>query len=111
MSRPKGSKNKKTLLSEAQLDDKIAAQELLKKRLAEEESKLSADMEELKIRLKAKKKELRVADRTLTNLKTRKEQADAAAATAAQKKEIEKVVSTLVNSGHSADEILGMLGK
>ena len=111
MSRPKGSKNKKTLLSEAQLDDKIAAQEILRKRLAEEEQKLSREMEDLKNRLRAKKKELRVADRTLTVLKAKKEQADADAAAVAQKKEIEKVVSSLVSSGRSADEILGMLSK
>ncbi len=68
-------------------------------------------MDELKVRLKAKKKELRVAERTLNVLKTKKEQADADAAAVAQKKEIEKVVSSLVSSGHSADEILDMLNK
>ena len=111
MSRPKGSKNKKTLLSEAQLDDKIAAQEVIQKRLAEEEKKLLAAMEDLKIRLKAKKKELRMAEKTLAVLKEKKSQADAVAAAAAQKKEIEKVVSSLVSSGRSADEILDMLNK
>ncbi|MBR2716523.1 MAG: hypothetical protein IKD79_02150 [Oscillospiraceae bacterium] len=111
VSRPKGSKNKKTLLSEAQLDDKIAAQEVIQKRLAEEEKKLLAAMEDLKIRLKAKKKELRMAEKTLAVLKEKKSQADAVAAAAAQKKEIEKVVSSLVSSGRSADEILDMLNK
>ena len=109
MSRPKGSKNKKTLLSEAQLDDKIAAQEVVRKKLAAEERKLQNSMSNLNEQLKAKKRELRMAERTLAKLKARKEQADAQAAAAAQQKEIEKVVSSLVSSGKSADEILGML--
>ena len=109
MSRPKGSKNKKTLLSLAQLDDKIAAAESAKRKLAAEEQKLLTSMEELKAQLKAKKKELRAAERTLTALREKKKQADTVEAEAAQKKEIEAVVKTLVNSGRSADEILNML--
>ena len=109
MSRPKGSKNKKTLLSEAQLSEQIAAAESAKKKLQSEERKLNAALEETKLRLKAKRKELRAADRTLTSLRDRKEQADAVAAAAAQKQEIEKVVSSLVSSGKSADEILALL--
>ena len=109
MSRPKGSKNKKTLLSEAQLDDKIIAAEAAKKKLESEERKLVTALEDVKAKLKAKKKELRKADRALTVLLDKKEQADAVAAAAAQKKEIEKVVSSLVSSGKSADEILDLL--
>ena len=111
MSRPKGSKNKKTLLSEAQLDDKIAAAETAKAKLEAEEAKLLAAMEDMKTQLKAKKKELRAADRSLSLLREKREQADAIAAAAAQKKEIEKVVSSLVSSGKSADEILDLLKK
>mgnify|MGYP007101899403 CR=1 FL=1 len=110
MSRPKGSKNKKTLLSEAQLDDRIAEQKVIRNKLEREEKKLLNTMEDVKEQLKVKKKELRQAERLLAQLQTRKEQADAVAAAAAQKKEIEKVVSSLVSSGKSADEILDMLG-
>ena len=109
MSRPKGSKNKKTLLSLAQLDDKIAAAEDAKRKLTAEEQKLLAAMEDVKARLKAKKKELRAAERTLAALREKKVQADTVAAEAAQKKEIEAVVKSLVSSGRSADEILDML--
>ena len=109
MSRPKGSKNKKTLLSEAQLGNRIVAQRQLRKKLEGEERKLEAQMEELKSQLKAKKKELRAAERTLHALEVKKEQVDSDAANAAQKKEIEKVVSSLVNSGKSTDEILDLL--
>ena len=111
MSRPKGSKNKKTLLSEAQLDDRIAEAEVVRKKLAAEEKKLLATMEDVKAQLKVKKKELRAAERLLIQLRDRKEKADAVAAAAAQKQEIEKVVSSLVSSGKSADEILDLLKK
>ena len=111
MSRPKGSKNKKTLLSEAQLGDRIIEQRAAKKKLEREEQKLLASMEELKAQLKSKKKELRAAERTLAALEEKKAKTDAVAAAAAQKQEIEKVVSSLVNSGKSADEILDLLKK
>ncbi len=111
MSRPKGSKNKKTLLSEAQLDDKIAVAEESRKKLASETRRLENSLEDVSTRLKAKKKELRAAERLLNQLRDRKEKADAVAAAAAQKQEIEKVVSSLVSSGKSADEILGLLKK
>lgn len=111
MSRPKGSKNKKTLLSEAQLDDRIAEQRVVRANLEEEERRLLSEMEELKALLKSKKKELRAADRALIQMLDKKAQADAAAEAVAQKKEIEKVVSSLVSSGKSADEILDLLKK
>lgn len=115
MSRPKGSKNKKTLLSEAQLGSQITAQRALKNKLKSEEQKLEAQMEALKDQIKAKKKELRSAERKLAALIERKSQADAAAAAqaanAAQKQEVEKVLSALVNSGKSANEILELLKK
>ena len=111
MSRPKGSKNKKTLISEAQLGDRIAEQKVVKKKLEAEERKLSAALEDTKAKLKAKRKELRTVDRLITNLETKKEQADAVAAAAAQKQEIEKVVSSLISSGKDAGEILEMLNR
>ena len=111
MSRPKGSKNKKTLLSEAQLGDKIIAAEAAKKKLEAEERKLVSVMEDAKVQLKAKRKELRAAERSLAVMREKKAQSDAVAAKAAQKLEIEKVVSSLVSSGKSADEILDLLKK
>lgn len=111
MSRPKGSKNKKTLLSEAQIDERIAAQRTVGEKLRQEEQKLLSAMEELKAELRGKRREIRSADRALAALLEKKAQADAIAAAAAQKQEIEKVVTTLVSSGKSAEEILSMLKK
>ena len=86
MSRPKGSKNKKTLISEAQLDDKIAAAEVTRRKLEKEEQKLANSMEDLKSQLKAKKKELRAAERMLNALREKKKQLDAVAAEALERK-------------------------
>jgi predicted nucleic acid-binding protein len=111
VSRPKGSKNKKTLLSEAQLDEKIAAQLAAKKKLEAEEQKILKAIEDYKVQLKGKKKELKAADKALAALQEKKSQVDAIAAAVAQKAEIEKVVSSLISSGKTADEILDVLKK
>lgn len=111
VSRPKGSKNKKTLIAEAQLGDRIAEQKAARKKLQAEERKLVASMEDIKTQLKVKRKELRSVERLIASLETRKEQADAAAIAAAQKQEIEKVVSSLMSSGRDAGEILDLLKK
>lgn len=111
MSRPKGSKNKKTLLAEAQIGDRIIAQLAAKKELEAEQKKIVGEMETLKQNLKANKKALRAVERTLNALQEKKAETEAIAAAAAQKMEIEKVVSTLISSGKPADEILEMLQK
>lgn len=111
MSRPKGSKNKKTLLAEAQLGERIAEQRIAKKKLEAEQKKILTQMENLKQALKANKKALRAAERNLTIMMEKKQETEAIAAAVQQKKEIEKVVSTLISSGRPADEILEMLQK
>ena len=111
MSRPKGSKNKKTLLMEAQIGERIIAQKAAKKELEAERKKIDEESESLRQRLKANKKALRAVERTLTALQEKQAETEAIAAAAAQKMEIEKVVSTLISSGKPADEILEMLQK
>lgn len=111
MSRPKGSKNKKTLLAEAQLGERIAEQKVAKKKLEAEQKRILNQMENLKQALKANKKALRAAERNLATMTEKKQETEAIAAAAQQKREIEKVVSTLISSGKPADEILEMLQK
>ena len=111
LSRPKGSKNKKTLLEEAKLGERIAEQKALKKKLEAEERRLSASLEETKTKLKLKRREIRTAERMIASMETRKERADADAAQAVQKEEIEKAVASLMSSGRDAGEILDMLKK
>lgn len=111
MPRPKGSKNRKTVQSVAKVEEKIAAQAELKKTLEAEQAEILAAIEKQKQLLKAKKKELRAAEKALLDLEAKKVEAAAIENAAAQKVEIEKVVSKLVSSGKSADEILEMLKK
>lgn len=111
MPRPKGSKNKKSIQTVAQVEAQIAAKKETKAALEADQAGLTAELEKQKQLLKAKKKELRAVEKELLALEEKKAQAEAIEAAAAQKVEIEKVVSKLVSSGRSADEILEMLKK
>ena len=111
MPRPKGSKNKKTIQSVDKVEAKLAAQLEAKKALEAEQAQILAEIEKQKQLLKAKKKDLRAAEKAIAALEAKKAEAAAIEAAAAQKVEIEKVVSKLVSSGKSADEILEMLKK
>ena len=111
MPRPKGSKNKKSIASVAKVEEKLAAQEALKKTLEAEQAEILAAIEKQKQLLKAKKKELRAVEKSIVTLEQKKIEAAAIETAVAQKAEIEKVVTKLVSSGKSADDILEMLKK
>ncbi len=111
MPRPKGSKNKKSIASVAKVEEKLAAQEALKKTLEAEQADILAAIEKQKQLLKAKKKELRAVEKSILTLEQKKVEAAAIETAVAQKAEIEKVVTKLVSSGKSADDILEMLKK
>ena len=111
MPRPKGSKNKKTIQTVAQVEAQIAEKQDAKKVLEAEQAEIVAEIEKQKQLLKAKKKVLRSVEKDLLALEEKKVEAAAVETAAAQRVEIEKVVSKLVSSGKSADEILEMLKK
>lgn len=111
MPRPKGSKNKKKNMTIADVETQITAQEEVKKALENEQAGIMAAIEKQKELLKAKKKELRAAEKALLVLQEKKAQAEAIEAASAKKAEIEAAVTKLVSSGKSADEILEMLKK
>ncbi|MCD7845532.1 MAG: hypothetical protein LUG57_06720, partial [Oscillospiraceae bacterium] len=69
-----------------------------------------AELEKQKQLLKDKKKEAKAADKQIAALEEAKAEAAAIEAAVAQKAEIEKVVTTLISNGKTADEILEMLG-
>ena len=68
MPRPKGSKNKKSIASVAKVEEKLAAQEALKKTLEAEQADILAAIEKQKQLLKAKKKELRAVEKSILTL-------------------------------------------
>ncbi len=111
MPRPKGSKNKKSIQTVAQVEAKIAAQAEAKAALEKEQADILAAIEQQKQLLKAKKKAIRAADKALAELEARKAEAAAIETAAAKKVEIEQVVTKLVSSGKSAEEILDLLKK
>ena len=111
MPRPKGSKNKKNLRPAAQITAQIAAQQEVKNALDAEIAEILAGIEEKKTLLKNKKKALRKAEKALLALEVKKAEAETIEAAAAQENEIKTVVSKLISSGKSAEEILELLKK
>ena len=111
MPRPKGSKNKKSLQTVAQLEEKLAKQMGAKKALEAEQAAILAAMEQQKQLLKAKKKEIRAAEKAILALEEKKAEAEAVQTAVAKKMEIEQVVAQLITSGKDAEEILDMLQK
>ena len=109
MPRPKGSKNKKSIQSVAQVEAQITAQQQIKKDLEDRQAKILAAIDEQKKLLKDMKRDLRTVEKALLSLEEKRAEAVAIETAAAKKQEIEQVVSKLVSSGKTADEILAML--
>ena len=109
MPRPKGSKNRKSVISSAKYEEQIAAQQKVLAALNSDLDTIKATIKEQQQLAKSKKKETRKAEKVLANLMVKKEESEAFEAAAAQKTEIEKVVTQLINSGKSAEDILSQL--
>lgn len=109
MPRPKGSKNKKTLEAEARLGERIAEQRSALAQLEKEQNKLLKEIAARKDRLKLVQKELRRGEKALEKLAAKKLEVDAEAAEAAKKQEMHQLVSALMESGLSSQEILRRL--
>ena len=109
MPRPKGSKNRKSVISSAKYAEQIAAQQKVLSALNGDLDSIKATIKEQQQLAKSKKKEIRKAEKVLANLMVKKEESEAIEAAAAQKTEIERVVTKLINSGKSAEDILSQL--
>ena len=109
MPRPKGSKNRKSVISSAKYDEQIATQQKVLAALNGDLDTIKATIKEQQQLAKSKKKEIRKAEKVLANLMVKKEESEAIEAAAAQKAEIEKVVTQLINSGKSPEDILSQL--
>ena len=109
MSRPRGSKNKATLLKYADIDAQIAAETEAKTALETRIAEIEAMLADGKAQLKAAKKELAAKNRLLASMQEKKAIADAAAIAAAKEAEIQNAVQRLLESGQSLDDILSRL--
>lgn len=113
MPRPKGSKNKASLKKGAMTVTDIDAA-LVKEReslaeLEEQKSKALAEIEEKKATLKDVKKLISAKEKAIAKLSEQRDQAAAIEKAKEQKAEIEAVVTKLVSSGKSAEDIMAAL--
>ena len=111
MPRPKGSKNKKTLAAEARIPETIQALQKSIPPMERELRKIEADIAETHKAAVAKRREVRRIEHEIEKLREKKKTIDREAAAAARRAEIEAVVSSLMNSGKSAEEIIAMLSE
>ena len=109
MSRPKGSKNKKSIVSSAAIEEKIVAQKDFIASLNGELDGIITTIKEQQLLVKSKRSEIRKAEKALAALVSQKEKSEAIESAAAKKAEIAGVVEQLINSGKSAEEILSQL--
>ena len=109
MPRPKGSKNKKSITPASNLAAQISDQEKIVIALNDDLVAINSEIKQQQLLAKTKKKEIRKAEKLLASLKEKQEEAEAIEAASAAKAEIEDVVTKLINSGKTADEILSRI--
>ena len=110
MARPKGSKNKaRTVKASVDYAAVVAEKTAEKEKIESEVATLTANLDDLKTQMKAKKAELKAATKELTKAENKKAAAEAKAMEEAKKGEAEDVLKKLLASGMTAEEILAKL--
>ena len=110
MARPKGSKNKaRTVKASVDYVAVIAEKAAKKEKIESEVATLTANLDDLKTQLKAKKAGLKAATKEVAKADNKKAAAEAKAAEEAKKGEAEDVLKKLLASGMTAEEILAKL--
>ena len=111
MSRPTGSKNKKTLAAMSGVDQQITELNAQKLDLETAQAAIIASIAENNEKLKANKKDIKTIEKKILKLEAKKAEADAAAAAALMQEKVQKRVEELVAEGKSLDDILKKLKK
>lgn len=111
MPRPKGSKNKVTMIATASVDYAalIDEKQSAKDSLNAEATSIAANIDSLKGDLKSKKAEIKKLDKELAHLAEKKDEADKKAAEAAAEKEAVDLVKKALANGMTAEEIAELL--
>ena len=110
MARPKGSKNKtRTVKATVDYAAVVAEKATEKEKIESEVAALTANINDLKTQLKAKKAELKTATKELAKAENKKAAAEAKATEEAKKGEAEDVLKKLLARGMTAEEILSKL--
>ena len=73
MSRPKGSKNKKTIIKNSNLGEQITQKETAKASLEEEKARLLSVIAEINAKLRAVNKDIRALDKQITALQKKRQ--------------------------------------
>ena len=110
MPRPKGSKNRKNLLTGAPIGELIAQRTEAKATLEAERDEVAAVIAEQTAKLKSLKAEIKKLDKELAVLEEQKAAAEAAATAEAAKEAIQSKVAELMAEGKSLEDIMNMLG-
>ena len=111
MPRPKGSKNKKKLQPAAQLAAQLVSRQEAKASLEAEVNAALAEIQDKKAHLKSMKKELAAIEKEILDLEARQAEAEALESAAAKEAELKSIVSKLISSGKTVEEILDTLSK
>lgn len=112
MARPKGSKNKaKNVDSIAAIEAKIAAALNEQKNLDSEYAAVKETIAEAKKKLSSLNKSGKKLEKDILKLESAKMDAVAIMEAEKQKADVEAVVTKLISSGKSAEEIMAMLGQ
>lgn len=111
MPRPKGSKNKKSVVSSKDISAQLAEKRNAKVELESAQASIMEKIKAAQLELRENKKSVTKLTKDIAKLEAKKAEADARAAAAEKEAEIQKVVSQLISGGKSADEILAALKK
>lgn len=109
MSRPKGSKNRKTLVKNVNIEEQLSQKTAERSALEAEQAEIQAILAENNVRWKAVRKSIRALDRQIAALQAKQAEIEAAAVVSAKQKEIQETIQALVAEGKSLDDILNML--
>ena len=111
MPRPKGSKNKVTMIAADPVDYAalIDEKQSVKDALNAEITSIAANIDSLKADLKSKKAEIKKLDKELAHLAEKKDEADKKAAVEANKKKAGELVANALANGMTVEEISELL--
>ena len=109
MSRPKGSKNKKTMAKNADIEAKLVERKAAKADLEKEQEIILSVIADNQARLKTVKKDIRSVEKEIVKLEAKQAEAAAAAKADGAKKELQSRIEELIKAGVSAEDILEKL--
>lgn len=100
-------RRKKVVEQELSTEEKLVARQKDRESILADTSMIEAQIVEQKKLLKAKKKELRAADKDIAALQAQKEQEEEAKSTLEKNEAMAKAIEELLKKGKTVEDILG----